>query len=440
MTSSMKHSRTFGRRTLVRWISAGLLLIAPCVPAAAEWHQWGGPNGDFTLEGRDLAESWPADGPPRIWERPFGPGYATIVASGDRLYTMYRVPADQIEGRKDGDGREVVVALDAGSGATVWEHAVDAPVNPSDPSHDLRSGRGPNSTPLLVGDRLYTFGFTGWLHCLSAETGEELWSHDLRRSFGVNMPYFGHASSPIRFGDTVVVLAGGAMAFELDTGKLRWNNTDVKASYASPHRIRAGGKEQILAAVTGEIAGLDPETGAVLWRHPHANQYKTNLSSPLASGDLVFISAAWVGGRGLRIGPDNNVEEVWHNQKMQVAHSNAVRVGDWIYASSGVEVDLLTAIHAETGEIAWKDRSISHANLLAVGDRFVILDEDGMLSLASLTPEKLTIHQQVQLLDSRSWSAPTLADTRLYVRNEKQILALELGNAQSTEEALGRLR
>ena len=68
-----------------------------------------------------LADSWPADGPPILWSRPLGVGHSVIVEADGRLFTMYRV----------GDGRnrqgpweteETVIALDAATGETLWEH------------------------------------------------------------------------------------------------------------------------------------------------------------------------------------------------------------------------------------------------------------------------------------------------------------------------------
>ena len=64
-----------------------LLLIASWVAALAgqvclaeDWLQWGGPNRDFKVSSPSLAESWPEEGPPRIWSRPLGDGYSAIVA------------------------------------------------------------------------------------------------------------------------------------------------------------------------------------------------------------------------------------------------------------------------------------------------------------------------------------------------------------------------
>ena len=40
-------------------------------------------------------------------------------------------------------------------------------------------GNGPYSTPLIVGDRLFTTGVAGRLQCLDKKTGKVLWTQQL---------------------------------------------------------------------------------------------------------------------------------------------------------------------------------------------------------------------------------------------------------------------
>ena len=91
------------------------VLTASCRP------HWPGRNGadppaTSSSSARDLATSWPADGPRRLWQRPLGEGYSSIVTDGRTLYTLFR----------DG-GADVAIALDAATGRTVWETRYDAP-------------------------------------------------------------------------------------------------------------------------------------------------------------------------------------------------------------------------------------------------------------------------------------------------------------------------
>src|SRR5262245_32582902 len=120
---------------------------------AGGWTQWGGPARNFHSPSTGLADTWPASGPPVIWSRPLGTGHSAIVENDGRLFTMYRT----------GNGRsrqgpwkneEAVVALDAKTGATIWEHAYPARTG----AEDFSFGPGPHATPLVVGERVFTVG------------------------------------------------------------------------------------------------------------------------------------------------------------------------------------------------------------------------------------------------------------------------------------------
>ena len=63
---------------------------------------------------------------------------------------------------------------------------------------------------------------------------------------------------------------------------------------------------------------------------------------------------------------------------------------------------------------------------MLVGDQAVILDEDGVLRLASLSPEGLKEQAKFQVLENLAWTPPSIAGTRLYLRDRKSIAAVEL--------------
>ena len=66
-----------------------VIAASPCSPA--DWSLWGGPSRDFHVAvSAPLADSWPSDGPKKLWERELGEGYSAIAVRGDTLYTMYR--------------------------------------------------------------------------------------------------------------------------------------------------------------------------------------------------------------------------------------------------------------------------------------------------------------------------------------------------------------
>ncbi len=397
--------------------------------AGPAWPQWGGPNRDFvTLDGPSLAPSWPESGPKVLWQRPLGGGYSQVLAAGDVLYVNFR--------RGDDD---VAAALDAATGETRWEHThASTPF----PEQRIEFGVGPNATPLLAGgsraggaptERLVTVGFTGRVHALDATTGELAWSHDLVAEFGGKQQRFGTSAAPVAYRDMAIVLAGGdqhgALGFDLATGEVAWRAPALDISYASPIVIELGGEDQLVFMTSKEIVGVSLADSQVKWRHPHKNQYGNNCAGPWWGQDgLMFVSSqADGGGRTLKLSAEDgrvSVEEVARDPGVKIFHNSAVRLGDHLYGASGT---FLLAHHVETGATAWKERGFAKANVIVADGKALLLDENGTLSLATLTPEKLTVHSQAKLLARPAWTPPTLAGTRLYLRDKEKIVALELG-------------
>ena len=401
--------------------------------AAPEWPGWGGPRRNFTSDTVGLAESWPEDGPAQLWRRPLGGGHSSILVDGGRLFTQYRPPA----GPEPDSWREeeVVVALDAATGRTLWEHRYPAPLD----GLDVPLGVGPHATPLIVGERLFATGTNKQLFALDKATGDVIWSHDLVRDFGAPPHYRimpltpGYSCSLLAYRDLLIATAGGpgqaVIAFHQDDGRVAWRSGDFAIAPASPILITVEGREQVVVFASDRVVGLDPADGAQLWSHPHPRRFDANISTPVWSDDnLLFLSSAHDGGSRVLEVTGEGVRERWFTTAMRVYYGTAMRIGDLYYGSSGdVGPAFLTAIDAHSGEIAWRDRTFARSTLLHADGKLVILDEDGTLGLATVSRRGLRVLAQAPVLTTTAWTVPTLAGTRLYLRDRADIVALELG-------------
>lgn len=421
-------SRNQNRKAIV--LLAVLLLTAQTAAAqSTDWPQWGGPHRDFKSDAKGLAPSWPATGPRRLWHRELGDGYSAIAAEHGVLFTMYR-KADN----------EVVIALDAATGKTIWEYSYAAPFSPQ---YDMTNGPGPHATPLVTGNFVFSSGATGKLHCLDKETGKVLWSHDLIVEFHGNLRVNGYSCSPIAYKDKVVMQVGGQgsslVAFNQKEGSVAWKKHDFRNSTSSPIVINVDGQDQLVAFMWAEVVGVDPNNGNLLWTQPHAVDHGLNTTTPVWGPDnLLFITSGYDGGSRViklsRAGDKTTVEELWSHRLMRVHFSNAVRVDDFVCGSSGdFGPAPFTAVDVKTGKVLWRNRSFPRASFLFADGRFIILDEDGNLILATPTPEGLTVVSKVAVLSNPSWTVPSLAGTRLYLRDRKNIMALELGSEKLSE-------
>src|SRR5207249_5362993 len=143
--------------------------------------QWGGPHRNFMSDAAGLASTWPAAGPKRLWSRPLGEGHRRSQ-------------------------EEVIVALDAATGKTVWELKYPSTTD----GVDFSQGAGPHSTPLIAGNRIFATSSKRELFALDKATGTVAWSHDFIKEYSAPSPDRGYACSPLAFNGNVIVTVGGA--------------------------------------------------------------------------------------------------------------------------------------------------------------------------------------------------------------------------------------
>ncbi len=416
------------QRVLNNWkriaLLASLLLsfaLSLEVKAQDDWSQWGGPARNFISNSKGLAAAWPATGPRQLWTRPLGEGHSSIVVSGNTLYTMY----------SQGE-QEIVIALAADTGKTLWEHKYEAPTA----GMNYEYGLGPHSTPLLLGDLLYAVGATGKLFALDRRTGKVVWFHDLWKEYGGTKMGRGYSCSPLAYKNTVILTLGGQgqtlIAFNQKDGAVAWKNQTLDMSPASPIIISVDGQDQLIAFLGKVVAGIDPNNGNLLWSHPHVTDWGLNISTPVWGTDnLLFISSAYNGGsRVLKLTQKDGkttVDELWFHSRLRVHHGTAVRIGDYVYASSGdFGPSFFAAVNVKTGEMPYQDRTFPKTNFVHADGKFIILDEDGNLALATASPAELKVISRVSIMKNLAWTAPTLVGTKLYVRDRRTIAALDL--------------
>ena len=417
-------------------VPGGQAPTAAAYVAAGEWRQWGGPRRNFMSAATGLADAWPEEGPPVRWARRLGLGHSSIVVDQGRLFTLYR-PGQESAIQRTWQEQEVVVALDAATGETLWEYRYRSP------AEDFGYGAGPHATPLVTRDLVIASGTNKQIHALDKATGTLVWSRDLVRDLGapplLERPAVraGYAASPLAWRDLILVTAGGpgqaVVALRVDDGAVAWRGGDFLVSHTSPVLIDVGGRAQLVAVGGQSVNGLDPDTGAVLWSHPHDTAADMNNSTPIWGDDQVlFLSAAYNNGsRALRITGDGDVtrvEQLWFTNQFRLMFANAVRLGEYVYGTSGgFGPAFFGALDLGTGQVVWRDRGFGRSSMVYADGKAIVLDERGSLALVRLSPAGLEVAARTELFDTTAWTVPTLVGTVLYARDRAQIVALDLG-------------
>jgi outer membrane protein assembly factor BamB len=242
----------------------------------------------------------------------------------------------------------------------------------------------------------------------------------------------GYSCSPLAYKDLLIITAGGpgqaVMALRQNDGSVVWRSGDFAPGPASPSLITVQGQDQLVIFASDRVVGMDPSTGALKWSHPHPRNGDVNVSTPVWTDDhLLFVSSSQDGGTRVLEISLTGVKELWFSSRMRVYFGNAMRIGDYYVGSSGDHGPApMTAIHARTGEIAWRDRNFARASFVHADGKLILVDEDGNVGMATVSPTGLQVLAKALLLKSIAWTVPTLVGTKLYVRDHEQIMALEL--------------
>jgi outer membrane protein assembly factor BamB len=249
--------------------------------------------------------------------------------------------------------------------------------------------------------------------------------------------FWGHSASPLVEGDRVIVQPGGAkdnsvVAYHRDTGKRRWAVGGDPSGYASPIAITAGKSRQVVVPTGQSVLGIDPATGKLLWRYAFGNRFDATCATPVWSEGLLFVSAAYgVGCVALEIVPDGDgwtARARWRNKNLQTLMATSIVQGGHVYGCHG---DLgrmyLRCLDLKTGAIKWEEPQKGRCALIAAEGHLIILGERGTLQLAEINPARLVSKGELpDVLTFKAWAMPALAKKRLYVRDQKQLVCLDL--------------
>jgi outer membrane protein assembly factor BamB len=397
-----------------------ILLLSP-LALGADWPQHLGPTRDGHSPETGLLRSWPKDGPAVGWKREVGSGWAGPAVSDGRLILFHRVGDD-----------EVVECLDPATGKPHWESKYHTRY-----VDDFNFDNGPRATPLIAGDRVFTLGADGDLRAWDLATGKGLWDRNVNKDYGVAKGFFGCASSPLLAGGRLLLNVGakgaGVVAFDPATGKEMWKVADDPVSYSSPVLAKIGGEELAVFFTRSGLLAVAPEKGDVRFHHPFRPRAQASVSaaSPVVAGDRVFLSTAYGTGAVLLDLKSGKPVEVWAGNDTLSCHYNTpLLVKGHLYGIDGRQEGgqaALRCVEWGTGKVKWTKEGFGCAGLIHADGVLIACPENGDVVLIDPSPDGYKELARAAVLDSPVRSLPALSGGRLFVRDGKKLVALEVG-------------
>lgn len=404
----------------VRLMLALFVILCAGSARGEDWSQWRGPRRDGVADFKP-PKAWPKS-LKKEWQITVGQGHSSPIVAGDRVYVF---------ARQDDD--EVLLAINLADGKQLFRHAYAAPykVNSAAEGH----GKGPKSTPVLAGERLVTLGISGILTGWDVSgTGKRLWQHEFSRQFAATSPLYGTAMSPlIRDGQCLVHVGGhggGALAsFALADGRKQWTGTDEGPAYASPVLAKIGGAEQLITQTQDACLAVDPRSGKTLWKLAFSTEYTQNSVTPLVVDDRIIFGGYNQPTFEVRPIQDGGVWRTatdWKNADIPMYMSSPVALGKRFFGMTQRQSGQLFCAEVATGKVLWtgKPRLGENAALVLAGDVLFALTNGGNLVAVSAAADTYRELARYRVSDSPTWAHPVLAQGKVLIKNENELLLL----------------
>jgi len=379
-----------------------------------------------------------------LWERPLGQGYSAFTVSGNRCYTLYQSAFSQN-----------LICLDAATGQTLWEFPCGSPYE------QLGLYPGPRSTPTLTGGKVLFATPDAVLHCVDADSGAGLWSVELKGMFQGKGTEFGYSASPLVLEERVIVPVGGAgagvVAFHLADGTVDWKSGSHPASYASTTPIELAGHRFLLTAMRNHLVIHDPRTGRLLWENEVSQGYDEHSISPLYSEPILVLTAPFkAGATALTLSlqgaesPDPaawriHADHRWHTREFSndvvasVIHEGTIYgfdLRDQQAKAHRASRGIFRALDLATGKTLWSSDKPGHANVLAMGGKLLLLNDEGELIAVAVSRERYEELARTKVFDGEiCWTFPAVSDGRVFLRSPSRAAALQIGPSPTSGSA-----
>lgn len=435
-----------GMFPMIRFSLTVVFLALVSASSADDWPQWMGPDRDNAWKESGIVDKFPEGGPKILWQAEVAGGYAgPAVAEGKVFITDYTT-ADNVKianfERKEFSGVESVRCLDEKTGELLWRHEYPVQYTISYPA-------GPRCTPIYEDGKVYTLGAEGDLFRFDAATGKVEWHRSLIKDYNTKAALWGYAGHPLIDGDHILTLAGGEgshiVALNKNTGEEVWKaQTAPEQGYSPPTIFKFGETRVLVLLKPNAVTGVDPATGEEFWSVPYQATSNSIIMTPVRYENYLYI--AGYSGRSLLLeaaADGKSVKEIWRNKSGAISPVNVQPFLEDNILYGFDDKGRLAALTLPDGERIWettepidgkRPQGSATAFIVKNGDRFFLFNELGELIIAKMTKDGYQEIDRTKVIEQTNnafgrkvvWSAPAFANQHAYIRNDSEIICVDL--------------
>jgi outer membrane protein assembly factor BamB len=431
--------------------SCVLLPAAGVHVSAQNWPSFRGANASG-VSATAVPVTWDLSSSKNVaWSTPIpGLAHSSPIVWGDRVYVTTAVAASGSPTVRTGDVEKSgidsaadtgphtwrLIAIERASGKIAWDRAVHQ--GPPRMKRHVKASHA-SATPATDGRSIVALLGSEGLFCFDMD-GKQKWRADLGvMDVGlVDDPSYqwGPASSPIIFGDRVIVQNDRhrnsfLAAYDLASGQELWRTVhDEYPSWATPAVIRSPQRTEIVTNAGKHIRGFDPATGRELWRLSD-NNTQVKVPTPVVADDVVIVTGGYPsGGRPLyaiKAGGSGVLDKAalaWHTERGSPYTGTPLVHGGLVYACT--DNGILSTYDVKTGQRVYQQRvgpaTGFSASPIAAGDRIYLASEDGDVFVVQAGREfKLLATNRMGEI---TMATPAASADTLFVRTQSRLVAI----------------
>ena len=397
----------------MRYLALFCLLLTTTLQAE-DWPVFRGPRGDGICRETGLLDQFPPAGPTKLWSDAVGIGYSSPVAVDGKVYLFSTI-----------DQNDTLRAYDATSDKKkiLWTASYNSSWTGQYP--------GTRCSPLIKGDRIYTYGGAGDLACWQLATGQSVWQINVLKLTNSKPCEWGQASNPLIVGNLIYVQCGKngpvAVAVDKNISKIVWQSERGLGGYAQPVLVDVQGTRQLIIFGGDAIWAMNPQDGKTIWKHPWKTQYDVNAATPIYRDGYCFLTSDYGHGCIMLKLTAGGMSKLWENKEVASRFQPGILEGTFLYANTEGTIKCLSW---PDGAVKWASKDFRlgmGGSMLRLPDgKFIILAENGKLALAKGGPDGLTLVSQGQLVQGREvWSTPLVYQGRLYAKGATDFVCVD---------------
>ncbi|NOX59946.1 MAG: PQQ-binding-like beta-propeller repeat protein [Planctomycetes bacterium] len=400
-------------RRLIVAVIALATVVASAERVTAEWGWFRGPNHDGISADKGFQKEW-KEPIPLMWEAKVGSAFSSFAVVSDRVFTC-----------GTSEGQQTLYCLDAKTGKVIWKNEFEVEFRDS-------FGNGTRATPTVAWGKVYIQGAKGRLLCVDAETGKDVWSKKFSEA-----PMWGYSGSVLVEGDLAIASAGNAqgalVAFDRMTGEKRWQAGDDPVGYSTPYPFTFEGKRYV-AGFTGKSAiVVEFATGRQVLRIPWKTNFQVNVAAPIYDDGHLFLTSGYQTGCALfkltSEGDKLSAKQVWKSKVLMNKFQSCILHDGYLYSC---DQKALVCVEFLTGEEKWRIRRVKHGTLVLADGHILLLTQSGQLKIAPVSTNGFDALTEAEVLSGKCWTVSVIDNGKLYARNMKRVVCLDLSGAGAT--------